>query len=429
MPLTPSEQLVYDLCKKSFLSLWSYANPRQPKGKELADVLAVFGRHIIVFSVKEIALKEHADPAVAAQRWSRKAVDESIDQLRGARRVLERMEHVIRSDGSLGIRLPPAADRIVHLVAVAAGGKREVPFGGGAADDEYVHVLDEVALREIFAELDTAPDFIDYLDAKEAHEGVIICAGEENLFACYLHGGRRFPDTDRILVEDGLWKQVQAKPEFKARKEADRVSYWWDRQIETLVADNMIPTEAPPNPNELELVVRAMASERRFERRLLSGAFVDWLQKKQRGGRMIFSERTQTGYAFATCPRDGDRQMRVAELVARCLVARSPRGPLARAGHDVKKVIGMATEIYDPSGYSMDVAYLEQPTWSEEDERHTEEGRALFGIHDETVFGRLHSDEFPLAPRPKVATRDSRTAAEKRKARRKDARKSRKRNR
>ena len=77
----------------------------------------------------------------------------------------------------------------------------------------------------------------------------------------------------------------------------------------------------------------------------------------------------------------------------------------------------------------MDVVYLEQPTWSEEDERHTEEGRAIFGIHDETVFGRLHSDEFPLAPRPKVATYDSRAAAEKRKARRKDARKGRKRNR
>jgi hypothetical protein len=113
------------------LSLWSYTNPRQPNGKELADVMVVFGRHIIVFSVKEIAFKEHADPAVAAARWVRRSIDASIDQLRGARRVLDAMEHVIRSDGSHGIPLPSRSERVIHLVAVAAGGKREVPFGGG----------------------------------------------------------------------------------------------------------------------------------------------------------------------------------------------------------------------------------------------------------------------------------------------------------
>jgi hypothetical protein len=360
----------------------------------------VFGGHIVVVSVKEIAFKEHADPAVAADRWVRKAVDASIDQLRGARRVLQAMDQVTKSDGSPGIRLPPRRERIVHLVAVAAGGKREVPFGGGASDGDYVHVLDEFALREIFTELDTAPDFIDYLVEKEAHRGVIVSEGEENLFALYLQGGRSLPPVDCLCALDGVWKRVKAKPEFKARKEADRVSYWWDQQIERLVADNRISTEAPPHPNELELVVRAMASEGRFERRFLSGAFLDWLRKKQRGGRMVFSDRTQTAYAFATYPRDGDRQMRVAELIARCFVARSPRGPLARTGYDVKKVIGIATELFDPSGYSMDVVYLKLATWTEEADRRTEEGRALFRIHEETVLSRATVDEFPKAARP-----------------------------
>lgn len=224
----------------------------------------------------------------------------------------------------------------------------------------YVHVLDEKALREILAELDTAPDFIDYLDAKEAHRGSIMCEGEENVFAQYLHGGRKFPEVDMMFVEDGLWEQVQAKPEFKARKAHDRVSYWWDERIERLVEDCVIPAEAPAVQNQNELVVRAMASESRFRRRLLSSAFLDWLQSKQRGGRFMFSPQTQIGYAFLTSPRDHEREYRVAELHARCLVARSPRGPLAQAGYDVKKVIGLATEIHDPSGYSMDAIYLEQ---------------------------------------------------------------------
>ena len=37
--LNPSERFVYSACKASFLSLWSYANPRGEPGKELCDIL------------------------------------------------------------------------------------------------------------------------------------------------------------------------------------------------------------------------------------------------------------------------------------------------------------------------------------------------------------------------------------------------------
>ena len=120
--MTPSEQLVFELCKQSFLSMWSYANPRRPDGRELCDALVVFGNRIVIFSVKEIALKQHHDPAIAGQRWVRKAVDESRAQLLGARREIAAMNHVVRSDGTAGVALPPADQRRVHLVAVAAGG-------------------------------------------------------------------------------------------------------------------------------------------------------------------------------------------------------------------------------------------------------------------------------------------------------------------
>ena len=63
--MTPSEQLVFDLCKRSALSLWSYPNPRRVDGRELCDVLVVFGGSAVIFSVKEIALNEQADPAVS----------------------------------------------------------------------------------------------------------------------------------------------------------------------------------------------------------------------------------------------------------------------------------------------------------------------------------------------------------------------------
>jgi len=49
-----SEKFTYQLCKESFLSLWSYATPKLENGKELCDVLVAFGAQIMIVSVKDI---------------------------------------------------------------------------------------------------------------------------------------------------------------------------------------------------------------------------------------------------------------------------------------------------------------------------------------------------------------------------------------
>ena len=389
--MTPSEQLVFDLCTRSFLSLWSYANPRRPNGKELCDVLVVFGDRIIIFSVKEIALKKNADPEVAAKRWIRAAVDESIDQLVGAKRQLEKMTCVLRSDGTDGIALPTIENRRVYLVAVAAGGERTVPFAGGQKPGaDYVHVVDEFALREILRELDTAPDFLHYLDTKEGFHTPIVCEGEENLFALYLHRGRQLPTEFHILVvEDGLWKQVQNKPEFLARKDEDRVSYWWDDMIERFISDYHIRRDSGPSQSDHELAVRTMAAENRFARRMMSSTFLEWLRRKQHGARNIVSPSSNIAYIFATYPRDFSREFRTADLMARCMVARSP----SITGRET--VVGLGTEVYDPSGFSFDAVYLHQPTWTPEDEQLAMEARERFGIMQQPTARRLRADEFP----------------------------------
>jgi hypothetical protein len=85
-----SEQFVYDICTKSFLSLWSYINPQgKTSGKELCDVLVICDPHVIVISVKDIQLKSTEDPSVDWKRWQRKAIEESIKQIKGAIRWLD----------------------------------------------------------------------------------------------------------------------------------------------------------------------------------------------------------------------------------------------------------------------------------------------------------------------------------------------------
>jgi hypothetical protein len=86
--MNASEEYTLGLCHKTFLSLWSYANPRSEPGKELCDVLVVCDPDVVVFSVKDIQFRDTGDFAVNAERWSRKAVDESIHQLYGAKEPL-----------------------------------------------------------------------------------------------------------------------------------------------------------------------------------------------------------------------------------------------------------------------------------------------------------------------------------------------------
>jgi hypothetical protein len=74
-----AEQFVYEVCTKSFLSLWSYINPQgKTPSKESCDVLVVCDPHVIVISVKDIQLKNTDKPIIDWNRWKRKAVDDSI---------------------------------------------------------------------------------------------------------------------------------------------------------------------------------------------------------------------------------------------------------------------------------------------------------------------------------------------------------------
>jgi hypothetical protein len=93
-----SERVLMRLCRRSFLSLWSFANlhtdedMRDGRGsaKEFADVLVVFGNDVIIFSDKHVAFQDDKPLDVAWKRWYRRAVDGSVRQLYGAMNWLKR---------------------------------------------------------------------------------------------------------------------------------------------------------------------------------------------------------------------------------------------------------------------------------------------------------------------------------------------------
>jgi hypothetical protein len=392
-----TEEFVLRFCRRSFLSLWSYSNPRGKGGKELCDILVVCEPDIIIVSVKAIGLGESGNPAVDWQRWRRRAIEASADQIYGAERWLENAPSVIRKDGSPGLPLPAKSVRRVHRVAVALGSQGKAPLVFGDFGRGFVHVFDEKSLAIIMGELDTVSDFVAYLASKEDlyKSGVEthFAGSEEDLFAFYLHRGRKFPDdADVLVVTDGIWEELENKEQYRARKLADKLSYAWDRIIDKIADDVLKGTlEFGPALNDSERGLRVMARENRFARRILGKAFMEFMDLASANkvrSRMIVSL-SDVAYVFLAMPHGEDRKFRVAELGCRCFIAR---------GQNQKSttVVGLATEQYvKGKGFSFDMLYLYKPQWTDEDEKH------LVGMQNDLKFftapqySSAHEDEYP----------------------------------
>lgn len=366
-PLTRTEQLAFDLCTKSCLSFWSHNNPRLPNGKELCDVLIVFGEHLLIFSVKEIGLSSTADREAARSRWHRKAVEKSVFQIYGAEKSLSSMSTVIRSDGTNGSRIPKGNALQVHRIAVACGADGLVPVHSTDFGKGFVHVFDETSLMHLLGELDTTKELTDYLSAKErlCTSVEVQCDGPEgNLLAFYLMHNRAFQVlTAKLHVEDGIWQAMQSRPEFVARKNADKISYEWDGMIEFIASKEARTPGGPPlELNQKELVIRGMAEETRVHRRGLAIGLAEFLRDQHALKSRIMLSDQETIYVFCHFPEERSEADCVGELIARCSASRS------KTGGRGKKAIGLGFKTAaSESGLQISVSYVDFDKMSEED--------------------------------------------------------------
>lgn len=408
--LNETERLVYRLCRKSFLSLWSYANPQgKTPGKELCDILVVCEPDVIIFSVKEVAFIEEGDELVNQTRWSKRAIEESVKQIYGAERWINSTTYVIRSDGKQGLPFPEPAVRRVHRVAVALGGKGKVWKSFGDFGKGFVHVFDERSLEIVMNELDTITDFIKYLSDKEAMyrsgtQTIFNGGGEEDVLALYLHQNRVFPTDqepgrpDTIILDDDLWETFSRKPEYLRKKKADKDGYIWDSLLEVYCRDVLNENlEIGSSVTELEKVARTMARESRFNRRMLGTSLKEFMRrsdprmpKEQRIASRMVPSSSGVVYILLTRPHGYDRELRARELWLRCYVARG----INEYKYDT--VIGIATE--EPvkgKGYTLDTVFLWMKDWTEEDGRKISAIQKELGYFQKPEETHVHVDEYP----------------------------------
>jgi hypothetical protein len=427
---TGSERVLTRLARKAFLSLWSYPNVYSDEsrsngkgdGKELVDLLVVFGDDVLLFSDKNCMFQSHVDISVAWPRWYRRAINKSARQLAGAESFIKRFPKRVFLDKSCTVPLPlaipnPSVARY-HLIAVTRGSHFAARqfFGGGSsgslmllthlrgiADHEktpfhigqplengrFIHVLDEITVHLLLDELNTVPDFIAYLRKKEeflGQPGIIVSVpGEEDLLARYMSTIRNeehaFPEVTRdvnyVALPEGDWEVYLKSPQRAAKKQADEISYMWDALIEHHSAfirsgEAISGPYLPPGTDaDHERIVRALAAQPRLARRSLAADLHHAMHRSDPGH--MFARVKMTGrppsqaFVFLTIPRTSGedyettyRERRMHALTVYCHAIKESMPTL-------KEAVGVASEPFSEGAASQDFIYVDLCQMSSEE--------------------------------------------------------------
>lgn len=313
MTSSQSETFLKALADRSFLKLWAIPNTYFEPGKEMTDLVVIFGDDIVIISDKASDFDTEEAPEIAWRRWCKGALKKSLKQLEGAMRTIrERPDSVFldaKASQPTPLPLGPSGGRRLHLVGIArprrdpeivpatwpgltyVGEATERPFQIGRLDvkDAIVHLFDGPTINLLLETLDTAPDFIAYLKGRETalraadkYEFV-----ERDLLAAAVIGW----DEDRhglpsvpplATVVPGAWEAFTSSETARRRREADAPSRIIDRyinqQYEEFAAGRFL--YGKPEFEQHERAMRLLASESRFARRVIAHELHDILAEK-----------------------------------------------------------------------------------------------------------------------------------------------------
>lgn len=426
---TDSERALTHLAKKAFLSLWSYSNVFTDEGrtngkgdgKELCDLLVVFGNDVLLFSDKDCEYHSDTDVKVAWPRWYKRAIDKSAKQLAGAEKFARAFPKRILLDKQcqtpLPVPLPEAAVARYFLIAVTRGAHLAARqfFGGGSSGSvmlssdirgkehyetpfhvgfplesgRFVHVLDEMTVDLLLEELDTVPDLVAYLACKEAFiskPGVLVSIpGEEEILARYMatmrDGQHALPEVPvemtYVALPEGDWGTYAKSAQRAAKREADKVSYLWDSLIEHqsnfIRAGTAItlPDQSPQRV-EHERIVRAMAQQNRLARRQCGADLHYVLSRDEPRG--VFTRIHMNGsppkraFVFLAAKRPADmsyeeyRENRMRYLTTYCHAIKGDMPTLQEA-------IGVSAEPFSEGEGSFEFIYVDHSTPMSDEEK------------------------------------------------------------
>lgn len=230
-----AEQFVHSLAEKSFFTDWCFPNPNRAPGKELCDLLVVFGDIAIIWQIKDIKVEDG--------QFKPSDMKKNTDQLLGARRHLMEVKTPISLENARRKIEPfdPSKINEVFLISALLGEEIiSIPLVE-IVKNHTIHVFTGDFLQIVLKELDTITDFINYLREKQKLIArtihVTLEGGENDLLAHYSKHGKNFDafnGYDVLNIGEGIWEKNIEAPEYKFKKQEDRISYYWDSIIDRI---------------------------------------------------------------------------------------------------------------------------------------------------------------------------------------------------
>lgn len=444
--LNDSERYLANLCRNTFLSLWSFSNLFRQPGTELCDLLVTCGDDIIIFSDKFCQYPNTGNAQLDWSRWFHRAVAKSAKQLWGTEKWLRRDASRVYMDSAcktaLRVPIQITENTRFHLVLVAHGSSEAClgtysgsgsliintrlkniqahtePFTLGDLDDSqtFIHILDDNALDIVLQKQDTIADFTHYLTKREQllrSEKTIYSPGEEELLAYYLkclndqdEHDFVLPETDAegYAFEEGIWLSYVNNEQRQRQMVADDISYFWDQLIERFSYHTIHDSQyyvSEGGYTDGEKAIRMLAQERRLSRRVLAESIIEMIQitpKHLRRIRIMPNLRDQVYYVVLLFPYDAKlyksdydfyRQFRQLQLECTVFVTRLMN---PQAEH----IIGIAMESgIEPTASSEDLMYFDCSGWNEEIEKQAREDQIQFGILRSPQKFEVNVKEYP----------------------------------
>jgi len=342
------EDFVNRIAFSSFIEHWCYPSPKDESGdkKEICDLLILFGENLIIISVKNYEFKDFYS------RYFRRTIEKAVKQIYGAERKL------LNSDRDIFIkhpnrdieRFPSEKIRNIYRVIINLGeGVRFYPFNQETKDEKFITLLDKEAFQTIVRELDTIPDFLEYLQKRELlfadktvtilpgdeddfpaetaqqffeyaqnqfnpneKKSILISGTEHDILAHYLKNERTFPEyiqskeyNGMFVQLDGNWTDFNQRQQVKEKRELDKNSYFLDELVKREILNNH-------NENSIDLAT-AIMSFNRFNRRVISNNFLQFFDTyKDAKGNFLARRYTDfdgTGIVFAFYPQEMPQEM------------------------------------------------------------------------------------------------------------------------
>jgi hypothetical protein len=268
-----AENYIHALASETCFADWCYQNPKRPNGKELCDLLVVFGDTAIIIQVKNVK----TDKKTGGFKTS--DIEKNHSQLIGAHRQLAQLKTILHLQNSRRGEesFNPREIQKFHLVSIMLGPAQKRINLTEICNGEKIHVFLGDFFETLLNELDTIKDLFKYLkDREKLFESNVIVqceSDEKGLLAGYIVEGYSFDFLEPgvpINFRKSVWKNYVKSNPYRTKKDLDRLSYLWDEMIANLHTGQVISDDNIT----YERLARVMAATSRNERRGLVSSFL-----------------------------------------------------------------------------------------------------------------------------------------------------------